>query len=87
VAFAAGLAGTAVFREVMFAFEDGRAAAQRLAGFGGEVEVLSPPAVRDRPVSAATQLLARYASQALTGSSNDAEASLLTCGERGPTEA
>jgi hypothetical protein len=33
----------------------------RLAGFGGEVEVLSPPAVRALLVSAARQILARYA--------------------------
>jgi predicted DNA-binding transcriptional regulator YafY len=48
------------FREATLTFEDERAAAQRLAGFGGEIEVLSPPEVRDRLVAAARQLLARY---------------------------
>jgi predicted DNA-binding transcriptional regulator YafY len=48
------------FREATLTFEDERAAAQRLAGFGGEIEVLSPPEVRDRLVATARQLLARY---------------------------
>jgi predicted DNA-binding transcriptional regulator YafY len=61
VARAAGPPDADGFREVTFAFEDERAATQRLAGFGGEVEVLSPPAVRDRLVATARQLLARYA--------------------------
>jgi len=48
------------FREATFTFEDERAAAQRLAGFGGEIEVLSPPEVRDRLIVIARQLLSRY---------------------------
>ena len=48
------------FREATLTFEDGRAAAQRLAGFGGEIEILSPPEVRDRLIATARQLLARY---------------------------
>ena len=46
----------------MFTFEDERAATQRLAGFGGEIEVLSPPEVRDRLIATARQLLVRYTS-------------------------
>jgi predicted DNA-binding transcriptional regulator YafY len=33
---------------------------RRIAGFGGEVEVLSPPAVRALLVAAARQILERY---------------------------
>jgi len=36
------------------------AAVQRLAGFGGQVEVLSPDAVRERLVATARELLDRY---------------------------
>jgi predicted DNA-binding transcriptional regulator YafY len=60
VASGAGPPDAAGFREVTFAFEDERAAAQRLAGFGGELEVLSPAAVRDLLIGTARQLLARY---------------------------
>jgi predicted DNA-binding transcriptional regulator YafY len=48
------------WREVTLSFEHEIAAAHRLAGFGGEVEVLSPPAVRALLVSAARQILERY---------------------------
>jgi predicted DNA-binding transcriptional regulator YafY len=57
---AAGPAGRDGLREVMLTFEDERAAAQRLAGFGGEVEVLSPAAVRAGLIATARELLARY---------------------------
>ena len=57
------------FREVSLSFEDERAAAYRLAGFGGEIQVLSPAAVRDLLVATASQLLARYGGQPVTGSS------------------
>jgi predicted DNA-binding transcriptional regulator YafY len=33
---------------------------QRLAGFGGQVEVLAPPDVRDRLIATARALLGRY---------------------------
>jgi predicted DNA-binding transcriptional regulator YafY len=46
--------------EVTLSFEHELAAAQRLAGFGGEVEVLSPLAVRERLVAAARGILGRY---------------------------
>ena len=42
-------------------FESQRAAAHRLAGFGGEVEVLAPPAVRVLLLETARELLRRYA--------------------------
>jgi glutamate dehydrogenase (NAD(P)+) len=45
---------------VTLSFEHERAAAHRLAGFGGQVEVLAPPAVRTRLVTTARQILRRY---------------------------
>jgi predicted DNA-binding transcriptional regulator YafY len=48
------------FREVALTFEHEAAAVQRLAGFGGQVEVLSPPAVRARLIATARGLLERY---------------------------
>lgn len=48
------------FREVTLTFEHEKAAAHRLAGFGGQVEVLSPPAVRQAIVATARATLARY---------------------------
>jgi predicted DNA-binding transcriptional regulator YafY len=48
------------FRDVTLTFEHEAAAVQRLAGFGGQVEVLSPVAVRDRLIATARQLLERY---------------------------
>jgi predicted DNA-binding transcriptional regulator YafY len=47
---------------VTLSFEHELAAAQRLAGFGGRVEVLSPPPVRDGLVAAAQGILDRYGS-------------------------
>jgi predicted DNA-binding transcriptional regulator YafY len=48
------------FRDVALSFEHEAAAVQRLAGFGGQVEVLSPPAVRARLIATARELLNRY---------------------------
>ena len=48
------------FREVTLTFEHEKAAAHRLAGFGGQVEVLSPPSVRHEIVAAVRETLARY---------------------------
>jgi predicted DNA-binding transcriptional regulator YafY len=48
------------FLVVTLTFDDEAAAAHRLAGFGGQVEVLSPAAVRMRLVVSARQLLERY---------------------------
>jgi predicted DNA-binding transcriptional regulator YafY len=47
-------------REVTLTFEHETAAVYRLAGFGGQVEVLSPPEVRTRLVATARDLLDRY---------------------------
>ena len=58
---AAGLVDAAGFREVTLTFEHETAAATRLAGFGGQVEVLSPASVRTRLVATARELLDRYA--------------------------
>jgi predicted DNA-binding transcriptional regulator YafY len=48
------------WRVVSLSFEHERAAAGRLAGFGDQVEVLSPPSVRAGLVAAARQILRRY---------------------------
>ena len=48
------------FREVVLTFEHEAAAVQRLAGFGGHVEVLAPAAVRRRLIATARKLLERY---------------------------
>jgi predicted DNA-binding transcriptional regulator YafY len=48
------------FSDVALTFEHEAAAVQRLAGFGGLVEVLSPPAVRARLIATARALLGRY---------------------------
>ena len=59
-AAAAGPAGADGLREVVLTFEEERVAAHRLAGFGGEVAVISPAAVRAELVATARELLARY---------------------------
>jgi predicted DNA-binding transcriptional regulator YafY len=46
--------------EVVLTFEEERVAAHRLAGFGGEVAVISPETVRKELIAAARELLARY---------------------------
>ena len=48
------------WREVTLAFEHEAAAVHRLAGFGGQAEVLSPATVRARLVETAADLLNRY---------------------------
>jgi predicted DNA-binding transcriptional regulator YafY len=48
------------WQELILSFEHERAAAHRLAGFGGQVEVLSPPAVREHLLAAARGILEHY---------------------------
>jgi predicted DNA-binding transcriptional regulator YafY len=48
------------WREMILSFEHEKAAAHRLAGFGAQVEVLSPPAVREHLLAAAQGILSRY---------------------------
>ena len=48
------------WRVVTLSFEHERAAVHRLAGFGDQVEVLTPPSVRAMLVTAAEQILRRY---------------------------
>jgi predicted DNA-binding transcriptional regulator YafY len=48
------------FQDVTLTFEHELAAATRLAGFGGQVEVLSPASVRIRLIATARELLAVY---------------------------
>jgi predicted DNA-binding transcriptional regulator YafY len=57
---AAGPAGADGLREVVLTFEEERVAAHRLAGFGGEVTVISPESVRTELIATAKELLARY---------------------------
>ena len=57
---AAGPPGADGLREVTLTFEEERAAAHRLAGFGGEVAVMAPETVRTMLVATARELLARY---------------------------
>lgn len=56
----AGPADEQGWRVVTLSFEHEVAAAHRLAGFGDQVEVLTPPAVRSRLVATARQILRRY---------------------------
>jgi len=60
---AAGPPDDAGWRAVTLTFEHEMAAVQRLAGFGGQVEVLSPATVRARLVATAQELLKRYQRQ------------------------
>jgi predicted DNA-binding transcriptional regulator YafY len=48
------------WRRLVLTFEHDDAAAFRLAGFGGEIEVLSPASVRARLVVGAEAILERY---------------------------
>lgn len=64
---AAGPPGPDGWREAALTFEDERAAAHRLAGFGGEVEVLSSAGVRELLVTRAGELLDRYQRPAPAG--------------------
>lgn len=48
------------WQEVTLSFEHTLAAAHRLAGFGAEVQVLSPPAVREQLLDTARGILSRY---------------------------
>lgn len=48
------------YREVTLSFEHEAAAAHRLAGFGGQAEVLSPEPVRARLAGIAREILDRY---------------------------
>jgi predicted DNA-binding transcriptional regulator YafY len=50
------------WRVVTLSFEHAVAAAHRLAGFGGRVEVLSPASVRDQLVATAREILGCYGS-------------------------
>ena len=48
------------WRVVTLSFEHERAAVHRLAGFGDQVEVLDPPAVRAALLATAREILGRY---------------------------
>jgi len=48
------------WQELSLRFEHEEAAAYRLAGFGSQVEVLSPPAVREHLLAAARGIISRY---------------------------
>ena len=57
---AAGPPDEAGWQELTLTFEHEYAAAHRLAGFGADVEVVSPARVRDLLVAAARGILSRY---------------------------
>jgi predicted DNA-binding transcriptional regulator YafY len=59
------------WRAVTLSFEDARAAAHRLAGFGGQVEVLSPGSVRARLAAVAREIIDCYRTDALTARANE----------------
>jgi predicted DNA-binding transcriptional regulator YafY len=50
------------WRVVTLSFEHERAAVHRLAGFGGQVEILDPPSVRAELLATAREILGRYQS-------------------------
>jgi predicted DNA-binding transcriptional regulator YafY len=59
-ALEAAVPGADDWRVVTLTFEHEPAAVHRLAGFGAQVEVLDPPAVRDRLLITAREILGRY---------------------------
>ncbi|WP_187366377.1 helix-turn-helix transcriptional regulator [Trebonia kvetii] len=59
-AAAAGPADAEGLREVTLSFEEEAVAAHRLAGFGGDLRVIEPEAVRHGLIATARDLLARY---------------------------
>jgi predicted DNA-binding transcriptional regulator YafY len=48
------------WQEITLHFEHELAAAHRLAGFGADVQVLSPPALREQLLATARGILGRY---------------------------
>jgi len=67
------------WRELTLSFEHELAAAHRLAGFGAEVEVVSPPAVRDHLTAAALGILSRYGAPAERVCDSQTRASASLC--------
>jgi predicted DNA-binding transcriptional regulator YafY len=63
----AGPADGEGLREVTLSFEEEAVAVHRLAGFGGDLRVIAPQAVRDELIATASGLLARYESPASAG--------------------
>jgi predicted DNA-binding transcriptional regulator YafY len=59
---AAGPPDDSGWRQLTLTFEHARAAAHRLAGFGAQVQVVSPPAVREQLLAAARGILDSYGS-------------------------
>jgi predicted DNA-binding transcriptional regulator YafY len=55
--------GAGGWRVVTLSFEHDLAAVHRLAGFGGQVEVLDPPSVRAALLATAREILGRYQAQ------------------------
>jgi predicted DNA-binding transcriptional regulator YafY len=60
---AAAPPGADGWRAVTLSFEHDRAAVHRLAGFGGQVEVIDPPPVRAALLATAREILGRYQAQ------------------------
>jgi predicted DNA-binding transcriptional regulator YafY len=55
------------WRVVTLSFEHELAAAYRLAGFGDQVEILTPPTLRARLVTTAREILSRYGAEGQVG--------------------
>jgi len=60
---AARPAGDDGWQELTLSFEHELAAAQRLAGFGDQVQVVSPPAVGERLLAIAHGIIGRYGAE------------------------
>jgi predicted DNA-binding transcriptional regulator YafY len=67
------------WRELTLSFEHELAAAHRLAGFGAEVEVMSPAAVRGHLVAAAQGILGRYGAPIVPVCESQTRASASLC--------
>jgi hypothetical protein len=59
------------WRAVTLSFEHARAAAHRLAGFGGQVEVLSPGPMRNRLLAVAQEIIDCYRTGTSPGPGNE----------------
>lgn len=67
------------WRELTLSFEHELAAAHRLAGFGEEVHVISPPVVRDHLIAAARGILSRYGTPIASVCDSQTRASASPC--------
>jgi predicted DNA-binding transcriptional regulator YafY len=76
---AASAPDEAGWRELTLSFEHDLAAAHRLAGFGEDVQVISPPVVRDHLIAAARGILSRYGAPIASVCDSQTRASASLC--------